>query len=88
MLTWPMLGTTTGAVLFVHAVLFVTRRLFPHAPMTLVALVTAEVVVWRYGSVTSGWSLTGMLLWTSNGPIVTAIALGGLTAIQSVVSRA
>ena len=28
MLSWSMLGTTTGAVLFVHAVLFVTRRLF------------------------------------------------------------
>lgn len=77
MLSWSMLGTTTGAVLFVHAVLFVTRRLFPHAPMTLVALVTAEK-----------WSLTHMLLWTSNGLIVTAMALGGLTAIQSMVSRA
>lgn len=88
MLTWSMLGTTTGAVLFVHAVLFLTRRLFPHAPTTLVALVTAKVVVWGYGGLTSGWSLTGMLLWTSNGLIVTAIALGGLTTIQSVVSRA
>lgn len=88
MLTWSILATTTGAVLFVHAVLFLTRRLFPQAPMTLVALVTAEVVVGGYGGLTSGWSLTGMLLWTSNGLIVTAIALGGLTTIQSVVSRA
>ena len=44
--------------------------------MTLVALGTAEVVVWGYGSVTAGWSLTGMLLWMSNGLVVTAIALG------------
>ena len=29
MLTWSILGTTTGAVLFVHAILFLTRRLFP-----------------------------------------------------------
>ena len=88
MLSWSMLGTTTGAVLCVHVVLFVTRRLFPHAPMTLVALVTAEIIVWGYGSLTSRWSLTHMLLWTSKGLIVTAMALGGLTAIQSMVSRA
>ena len=88
MLNWPILGTTTGAVLCVHAVLLVTRRMFPHAPTILVALGTAEIIVWGYGGLTSGWSLTGMLLWTSNGLIVTAIALGGLTAIQSVVSRA
>ena len=86
MLTWSILGTTAGAVLLVHSVLFLTRRLFPHAPTTLVALVTAEVIVWGYGGWTSGWSLTDMLLWTSN-LIVTAMALGGLTAIQSVVSR-
>ncbi|POB10189.1 hypothetical protein CO251_11075 [Sulfobacillus sp. hq2] len=82
-----MLGTTTGAVLFVHVGLFLTRRLFPHAPTTMIALVTAEVIVWGYGGLTSGWSLTSMLLWTSNGLIVTAITLGRLTAIQSVVSR-
>ncbi|AUW93641.1 hypothetical protein BXT84_06545 [Sulfobacillus thermotolerans] len=81
MLSWPMFGTTTGAVLCVHAVLFVTRRLFPHAPMTMVALVTAEIIVWGYGSLTSGWSITRMLLWTSNGLIVKRLSnrwcLGG-----------
>lgn len=88
MLTWSMLGTTTGAVLCVHAVLFVARRLFPHASSTVVAIITAEVVVWGYGALISGWSLAAVLLWMSNGLIVTAIALGGLTALQSVVSRA
>lgn len=88
MLTWSMLGTTTGAVLCVHAILFVVLRLFPQAPTTMVAAVAAEVVVWGYGALTSGWSLTHMLLWTSNGLIVTAIALGGLTAVQSLRSRA
>lgn len=87
MLTWSMLGTTTGAVLCVHAILFVTRRLFPQAPTTMVALIVAEVVVWGYGALTSGWSLIGALLWTSNGLIVTAIALGGVAAIQSQAVR-
>lgn len=73
MRTWSRLGATTRADLFVHAVLFLTRRLFPHVPTTMIA----EFMVWGYGGLTSGWSLTSMLLLTSNGLIVTAIALGG-----------
>lgn len=87
MLTWPMLGTTTGVVLCVHAVLLVTRRFFPNAPITLVALITAEGVVWGYGALTSGWSLTNLLLWTSNGLIVTAVVLGSLKSRESRTSR-
>ncbi len=57
--------------------LFVTRRLFPPCTDDPGRAGTAEVVVWGYGSVTAGWSLAGMLLWMSNGLVVTAIALGG-----------
>lgn len=83
MLTWPLVGTMTGAMLLIHAVLFLTHRLFPHATETIVSLATAEVVVWGYGILTSPWSLANTLLWTSNGIVVAAIALGGRAAIHS-----
>ncbi|MDA8192543.1 MAG: hypothetical protein M0Z53_00905 [Thermaerobacter sp.] len=82
MLTWSMLGTTAGAVVLVHAVLFLAGRLAPRASTTIVAGIAAEVIVWSYGAVTTAFSPMAALLWTSNGLVVATIALGGITASQ------
>lgn len=87
MLTWVDIGTVAGAVAVVHAVLYLWRRIRPHASTTVVAIVTAEVLMWAYGLSASPWSVTNLLLWTSNGLIVATVSLGGMTSLQSVVAR-
>ncbi len=86
MLTWSMLGTTAGIVVLIHAVLFMLRKIWPKTPPTAASLIAAEIFVWSYGLATTRWSLLHALLWTSNGIIVAAVALGGLAAIQTAPS--
>ena len=76
MLTWSMLGTTAGIVVLIHAVLFLFQKNSPKTPPTAASLIAAEIFVWSYGLATTRWSLLHALLWTSNGIIVAAVALG------------
>lgn len=82
MLTWTTLGTVAGAVLVVHALAELIRREWPNLSPMPVVLGAAEALEWAYGWVTTCWSLTHALLWTSNGIIVAAAALGGLFSSQ------
>lgn len=87
MLTWVDLGTMAGAVAVVHAVLFLWRRLWPNASSTLVAIGSAEILMWAYGSTDAVWSVTNLMLWTSNGLLVATVALGGMASVQSLFGR-
>ncbi|POB10306.1 hypothetical protein [Sulfobacillus sp. hq2] len=82
MLTWSMLGTTAGLVILVHAILFLVRRLWPHASPTLTAILASEALVWIYGLTTRLVTAPNALLWTCDGLVIAAIALGGLSAIK------
>lgn len=83
MLTWTTLGTTTGAVTLVHAVLFLMKRIWPHLSTTITVWATAEVLLWAYGASTTSWSWMATVLWTANGVVVAAIALGGVQVVTS-----
>ncbi len=86
MLTWTTIGTTTGAVALVHAVLFLMKRIWPHLSTTITAWASAEVLLWAYGASTTPWSWVAAVLWTANGIIVAAIALGGVQIVTSLRS--
>lgn len=87
MLTWVDIGTMAGAVAVVHAVLFLLRRISPHVSTTVSAVVAAEILMWAYGSTEGAWSVTNLLLWTSNGLIVATVSLGGMASVQSLLTR-
>lgn len=86
MLTWTTLGTTTGVAVLVHGVPFLMKRIWPHLSTTITAWVTAEVLLWAYGASTTPWSWVAAVLWTANGLIVAAIALGGVQVVTSLSS--
>ncbi|PSR20269.1 MAG: hypothetical protein C7B47_18175 [Sulfobacillus thermosulfidooxidans] len=76
MLSWDTLGTTAGAVLLVHIVLYLTKQFWPQRSRPLIALVTAEGLVWAYGLGSTTWSWAHTVLWSANGLVIAAIALG------------
>lgn len=84
MLTWNALGTVAGAVMVVHAWHALAKRIWPPLASPLGILGMAEALEWCYGQATTSWSPAHALLWTGNGLVVAAAAMGSVAARQQV----